>query len=452
MRTASPRRALTATWPQRAAPAALPRAVRTVDRWGLLAGVTGFLGNVLLVILFTTPADGPYAWTGPANDIAGVVSALAMIPVAAGLLTVCGNRPGLGMITSLAIVAMVVIAAVSMLFVLGRVPYTADADTFYVGLTFISGWLLAANRAGRASARLPRQVAHCGVALGAAGLAAAALAAASVPMPAYSLIHDITRGAALLAGGLAALAFPVWLIVLSCRLPGHLADRLGSPDETIGGALNALSRHGHLVRPVRRVLRRRRPRPADPADLGRFGHDVMATASAHRAAWFASTWLITLSIAAGLAAVELLVRTLDADLARVGRSLYLAGSTLGLASTTYDLSVTSTLLGAPRLPDWYLGARHWADGLGTAYFALLAPAAMGCIAVAILRTHALPTWTGYVFLIATVLLLGQYAAFRGALPFPQFLAFIAVGVAALIHRAPATPSPDREPAELAARD
>src|SRR5450631_1006499 len=34
---------------------------------------------------------------------------------------------------------------------------------------------------------------------------------------------------------------------------------------------------------------------------------VMATASAHRAAWFASTWLITLSIAAGLAAVELLV-------------------------------------------------------------------------------------------------------------------------------------------------
>ena len=42
---------------------------------------------------------------------------------------------------------------------------------------------------------------------------------------------------------------------------------------------------------------------------------------------------------------------------------------------------------------------------------------------------------GYVFLIATVLLLGQYAAFRGALPFPQFLAFIAIiaiGIAALV--------------------
>ena len=107
---------------------------------------------------------------------------------------------------------------------------------------------------------------------------------------------------------------------------------------------------------------------------------------------------------AGLAAVELLARTLDSDLARVGRSLYLAGSVLGLASTTYDLAVTSTLLGAPRLPDWYLGVQHWADGLSTAYFALLAPAAMGCIAAAILRTRVLPRWTGYVFLAATILL------------------------------------------------
>jgi hypothetical protein len=76
---------------------------------------------------------------------------------------------------------------------------------------------------------------------------------------------------------------------------------------------------------------------------------------------------------------------------------------------------------------------------------------MGCIAVAILRTRALPRWTGYIFLIATVLLLGQYAVFRGALPFPQFLAFIAIGIAALVHRTSATSSPSREPADLAAR-
>ena len=57
---------------------------------------------------------------------------------------------------------------------------------------------------------------------------------------------------------------------------------------------------------------------------------------------------------------------------------------------------------------------------------------MGCIPVAVLRTRALPRWTGYAFMIAAVYLLGQYAAFRGALPFPQFLAAIAIGIAALV--------------------
>ena len=165
--------------------------------------------------------------------------------------------------------------------------------------------------------------------------------------------------------------------------------------------------------------------------------EVIATASAHETAWFTTTWLITLSIVAGLVAVELLVRTLGTDLARVGRSLYAVGSALGLASTTYDLSVTSTVLGKRPLPDWYFGMQHWANGLGTAYFALLAPAAMGCIGLAILRTRAMPRWSGYVFLAATIILFGQFAAFRGALAFPQFLAFIAIGIAALPGRLPA---------------
>ena len=54
-----------------------------------------------------------------------------------------------------------------------------------------------------------------------------AVLAASAPMPAHSLNRDITYGAELLAGIPAAL-YPVWLIVLSYRLPGHLADRVGS--------------------------------------------------------------------------------------------------------------------------------------------------------------------------------------------------------------------------------
>ena len=47
-------------------------------------------------------------------------------------------------------------------------------------------------------------------------------------MPAHSLIRDITYGAGLLTGIPVALAYPVWLIVLSYRLPGHLADHADS--------------------------------------------------------------------------------------------------------------------------------------------------------------------------------------------------------------------------------
>jgi hypothetical protein len=218
------------TWPRRTAPAELALAVRTVDRWGLVAGVTGTLGNVLLAILFLTPADGPYEWTGPANDTIGIVATLSMIPVAAGLLAVCGNSPGLGAVTSLAILAMVMIAAVSLLFVLGRAPFSADVDSSYVGLVFIFGWLLAVGRAGRASGRLPRQVAGWGVALGAAGLAGAVLLTASALTPAGAALQHVAFAAGALAAGPAFAAYPVWLVVLSYRLPNHLAGLASTGD------------------------------------------------------------------------------------------------------------------------------------------------------------------------------------------------------------------------------
>jgi hypothetical protein len=115
--------------------------------------------------------------------------------------------------------------------------------------------------------------------------------------------------------------------------------------------------------------------------------------------------------------------------------------------------VTSTLLGSKVLPSWYLAAGHWAEGLGTAFFALLAPAALVCLGVPIIATRIFPPWTGVVLLIAAALLFGQFAVFRGALPFPQFLAFIALGITALMRPpAPASPAPSRGSRQLAARD
>ena len=179
----------------------------------------------------------------------------------------------------------------------------------------------------------------------------------------------------------------------------------------------------------------------NPPILPYWGDDTPAAvklAATHRGAWFTTVWLLTLAIVAAIAAIELMAKILDTDAARIGRTLYVVGATLGLASTTYDLAVTSTLLDADSLPDWYLGIAHWADGFGTAYFALLSPAALIAFTIAIWRTGAMARWIGVVLTVAAITLLGQYAAFRGALPFPQFLAFIVIGIGLLTsHRHPA---------------
>ena len=175
----------------------------------------------------------------------------------------------------------------------------------------------------------------------------------------------------------------------------------------------------------------------NPPILPYWGDDTQAAvtlAATHRGAWFTTVWLLTLAIVAAIAAVELMAKILDVDAARIGRTIYVVGATLGLASTTYDLAVTSTLLDAKSLPDWYLGVAHWADGFGTAYFALLSPAALLVFAIAIWRTAAMARWMAVVLAVAAVLLLGQYAAFRGALPFPQFIAFMVVGTGLLTGR------------------
>ena len=75
----------------------------------------------------------------------------------------------------------------------------------------------------------------------------------------------------------------------------------------------------------------------DPPILPTWGGsaaDVMAAGSAHRAAWFASTWLITLSIAAGLAAVELLTRAPTSGQRVAGASLTISCPTARPSSAT----------------------------------------------------------------------------------------------------------------------
>jgi hypothetical protein len=71
----------------------------------------------------------------------------------------------------------------------------------------------------------------------------------------------------------------------------------------------------------------------NPAVIGSWGDSPaasLAAAAGHKAAWYVTTWLITLSVVAGIAAVTMLARSLRTELARVGLALYLAGAALVL--------------------------------------------------------------------------------------------------------------------------
>jgi hypothetical protein len=185
----------------------------------------------------------------------------------------------------------------------------------------------------------------------------------------------------------------------------------------------------------------------DPPLLSYWGDDrasALQLAAAHREAWTTTVWLLTVAAVAGAGAVWITSTVLRTAWASLASAIYVIGAALGVASTTFDLAVTSTQLGSADVPDWYLGTASWADGLGTAYFAVLSPVALIALGVAVLRTGSLPRWTAAALLLAAAAVLGQFITWGGALPFPQFLAFVAIGVR-LIARPVSRVSPSPDP-------
>jgi hypothetical protein len=184
----------------------------------------------------------------------------------------------------------------------------------------------------------------------------------------------------------------------------------------------------------------------DPPLLPYWGDDrasALQLAATHREAWTATVWLLAVAVVVGAGAVWITSTVLRTAWASLANAIYVIGAALGVASTTFDLAVTSTQLDAGDVPDWYLGTASWADGLGTAYFAVLSPVALIALGVAVLRTGSLPRWTAAVLLVAAAALLGQFLTWGGALPFPQFLAFVAIGVRLIARPLRATSlSPD----------
>lgn len=129
-----------------------------IERWGLLAGVTGVVANLRLIALFALALPGreAYDWTGPANDvIGGVVSTLAMIPVALALRELLGGGLLLNGATALAVLAMVTIAVLSLLLVAQVIPFPVQGAGAGAAGVLLFVWAGLVGRAG-VSGGLPR--------------------------------------------------------------------------------------------------------------------------------------------------------------------------------------------------------------------------------------------------------------------------------------------------------
>jgi hypothetical protein len=85
------------------------------------------------------------------------------------------------------------------------------------------------------------------------------------------------------------------------------------------------------------------------------------------------------------------------------------------------------------LPSWYGPMNDWGGALFTAGTGVLGAVALLACGWEVLRRGALARWSGWVTAAAAVTMLGQVAAFGGLLPFPQFLTFLALGVAVLVR-------------------
>lgn len=200
-------------------------AVRTVERWGLLAGVTGMVANVLLIALYAValPGNSAYDWTGPANDvIGGIISTGAMIPMAYALRRLAGGGRALSGATHVAVAGMALIMVLSLLLVLRLIPFSVQGAGATPAVVAMFVWLGLLGRVGLVSGGLPRGLARWAVGMALAVGAGMVLVGISLLLPWGSIPQYVVGGAGLLCGVPAFLAYPVWLVVLSSRIRGHV--------------------------------------------------------------------------------------------------------------------------------------------------------------------------------------------------------------------------------------
>jgi hypothetical protein len=139
--------------------------VRTAGKWSYLAGVAWILGFAALFVFFAV--GGIF---GSINDAISIFQFLFLIPVALALHRILGlHAPALsGVAAALGIGAMLVIAFLQFLLVLGTVQFEQTLRPILLLGAIVGLWWLATSFLGLARGALPAGPAWAGVVAGAA--------------------------------------------------------------------------------------------------------------------------------------------------------------------------------------------------------------------------------------------------------------------------------------------
>jgi hypothetical protein len=184
------------------------------------AGLAGIAANGLLAGFFAFRGAGSSAGEllGPANDLVGSLASGLMIPVALSVRRLLPEGRAIGTVQALGLASMGVLTVSGPLLVLGVMPFQTSTAITLGAAMVLAGWLLAVNRWMRRRGTLRPELARLGEVVGAATLAAGAVAASGwVLLPQGSTTQVVVLVLAGVPGVLAWIATPVWFLRLGSR-------------------------------------------------------------------------------------------------------------------------------------------------------------------------------------------------------------------------------------------
>jgi hypothetical protein len=192
-------------------------AARRVERWALVAGVTGCTANGLLLTLYAValPGNSGYEWTGPANDVVGAMSSLAIIPMAIGVRDLLGSPGELPALTGTVAVGGAASATGSALLLSRRIDLPVQSAVGGVFALSLLLWTGSVGRWGGRTGLLPMRVARAARIIAAAGLGGIAVAGLGALLPRGSVAQYAVAGPGVAAALAAFVAIPMWQLGLS---------------------------------------------------------------------------------------------------------------------------------------------------------------------------------------------------------------------------------------------